>query len=418
MRGIPALFLRVRTLRARFVLPISQPPIEDGAVQIHQGRIVAVGEWKDLRCDDAEDLGEQVLLPGLINAHCHLDYSGMRNAILQPSSFSQWVRRLNELKRIVTDDEYLDAIAFGFSELQKWGTTSVYNIESFPELMVRMPAPPLRTWWFYELIDIRSRVHTDDVVAGALAFFESRPLWLGGFGLSPHAPYTTSLSLYELSRVCCEEYAMPLMTHLAETSEEYEMFSTASGVLYDFLQPLGRDMSDTGGTTPIRHLVESGVLPRGAILTHMNFVSETDWQLLSERRSDFSVVHCPMCHEYFGRGPFPLERFREIGMNLCIGTDSLASNRALNLFEEMRTMMDSHPSVRPAEALAMVTINPAAAIGLPGQLGELREGAFADMIALPFAGDPAAVFDSIAANESRVLWSMVNGEALTPAQSV
>lgn len=386
-------------------------------MQIEHGRIVRVGAWNDLRCDEAEDLGDQVLLPGLINAHCHLDYSGMRNAILQPSSFSQWVRRLNELKRIVTDDEYLEAIAFGFSELQKWGTTSVYNIESFPELMVRMPAPPLRTWWFYELLDIRSRVHTEDVVAGALAFFESRPLWLGGFGLSPHAPYTTSLSLYELSRACCEEYAMPLMTHLAETSEEYEMFSSASGVLYDFLKPLGRDMSDTGGTTPVRHLLDSGALPVGSILTHMNFVSEDDWELLSCRRSDFSVVHCPMCHEYFGRDVFPLERFREIGMNLCIGTDSLASNKALNLFEEMRTLMDKHPSVSPAEALAMVTVNAAAAIGLPGQIGELRAGAFADMIALPFNGGAAEVVDSVVAHQAPVQWSMVNGGVLVGDQS-
>lgn len=387
-------------------------------MQIEGGRIVRVGAWKDLHCEGAEDLGDQVLMPGLINAHCHLDYSGMRNTILQPSSFSQWVRRLNELKRIVTDDEYLEAIRFGFSELQKWGTTSVFNIESFPELMVRMPPPPLRTWWFYELLDIRSRVHTEDVVAGALAFFENRPHWLGGFGLSPHAPYTTSLGLYELSRLCCERYAMPLMTHLAETSEEYEMFSSASGVLYDFLKPLGRDMSDTGGTTPIRHLLASGALPKGAILTHMNFVSEEDWALLAAHRSDFSVVHCPMCHEYFGREPFPLERFREIGMNLCIGTDSLASNRALNLFEEMRTLMENHPSVRPAEALAMVTVNPAAAIGLPGELGEIREGAYADLIALPFTGDSGAIFDAVAENEMPVAWSMVNGEPLAEPQSV
>ncbi|GAT33869.1 cytosine/adenosine deaminase [Terrimicrobium sacchariphilum] len=415
MLGIPALFFPVRTLRARFVLPISQPPIEDGAVQIHQGRIVAVGEWKDLRCDDAEDLGERVLMPGLINAHCHLDYSGMRNAILQPSSFSNWVRRLNELKRTVSDDDYLDAIAFGFSELKKWGTTSVYNIESFPELMVRMPAPPLRTWWFYELLDIRSRVHTDDVVAGALAFFESRPQWLGGFGLSPHAPYTTSLGLYELSRVCCEKYAMPLMTHLAETIEEYEMFASASGVLYDFLAPLGRDMSDTGKVTPIRHLFDSGALPVGAILTHMNFVSEDDWGLLAQRHADFSVVHCPMCHEYFGREFFPLERFREIGMNLCLGTDSLASNKALNLFEEMRMLMQKHPSVRPEDALAMVTVNPALAIGLAGQLGELKEGAFADLIALPFDGKGKSLVEAVVANRTQVEWTMVNGGVQPPA---
>lgn len=396
----------MKTLRARFVLPIGSPPIENGAVRIDGSRIVEVGPWPELG-GEAEDLGDIVLMPGLINAHCHLDYTGMRNAILFGGKFSHWVRRLNELKRTQSDDDYLQAIAGGFSELKTWGTTSVFNIESFPELMVRMPVPPLRTWWFYELLDIRNRIHTEDVVAGALAFFEHHQKWQGGFGLSPHAPYTTSLKLYELIRFCCEKYSMPVMTHLAETQEEFEMFAEAKGSLYDFLAPLGRDMSDTGGTTPLRHLLENNALPTGAILTHMNVLAEEDWELL-RTRPDFSIVHCPNCHAYFERPAFPMARFCASGLNLCLGTDSLASNKALNLFEEMRTVRKNYTEVPPEAVLDMVTRNAARAIGMAGQLGEIVPGAWADLIAVPY--DSGEVAESVIENRREISWMMISGK--------
>ncbi len=252
-----------------------------------------------------------------------------------------------------------------------WGTTSVFNIEAFPELMVRMPAPPIRTWWFYELIDIRNRIHTEDVVAGALSFFESRPGWLGGFGLSPHAPYTASAKLYELTRFASEKYSMPWTTHLAETDEEFELFMRASGPLHDFLKKLGRDMSDTGGVTPTGRMLSNGLVPHGGILAHMNCLADSDYELLAERAGDIHIVHCPNCHEYFERPRFELERLLEIGVPVSLGTDSLASNKALNLFDEMRQLHRTHPTVSAKDAVEMITLKPARAIGLPGKLGEI-----------------------------------------------
>jgi len=404
----------MKILRARIVLPISAPPIENGAVAVDGARVVAVGAWNDLRRDGVtvEDLGEAILMPGLINAHCHLDYTVMRGAILQSASFAQWVRRLNELKRTLTDDDYLRSIALGFAELRRWGATTVFNIESFPELMVRMPAPPLRTWWFYELVDIRSRIHTEDVVAGALTFFDKHPNWLGGFGLSPHAPYTTSAKLYDLARFCAEKYAMPWTTHLAETDEEFEMFVRASGPLHQFLKSLGRRMDDVGGITPAGRLFANRSLPHRGILVHMNCLAESDYALLAPRAADLSIVHCPNCHLFFGREPFDSERLRSLGFNLCLGTDSLASNKALNLFAEMRTMRRLQPQISPPEILDMVTRAPARAIGLPGRLGEIVPRAYADLIALPYTGTVGEIFEAIIDHRLPVGWTMVNGRLL------
>ena len=391
--------------------PCSSPPVEDGMVCVENGLIRSWGRW-DGR--PAEDLGEVVLMPGLINAHCHLDYSVMRGAILPNASFSQWIRRINDLKRTLDDDDYLESIASGFRDLLAHGTTTVFNIESFPELMVRMPVPPVRTWWFYEMMDVRNRLHTEDVVAGALSFFEERKGWLGGFGLSPHAPYTTSPDLYRLARFCCEKYGMPLMTHLAESDEEYEMFRHSGGRLHSFLASLGRNMSDTGTDSPAARLLKENALPDGSLLTHMNFLDDGDWDLVRGR--NFSIIHCPCCHEYFARGPFPLGRFLGGGFNVCLGTDSLASNRELNLFAEMRCLANSNPDLAPQTLLDFVTRNPARAIGMEGRLGEFSPGAEADLIALPCSGPSSGVAEAILQHTGRVEWTMVGGRQGNPVR--
>ena len=391
-------------------MPVGAPPIENGLVHLNGGRIVAVGRKCDLSSSRAvEDLGDSILMPGLINAHCHLDFTVMRGAILQQESFSHWVRRINDLKRTLTDDDYLESIFNGFVELRHWGTTTVFNIESFPELMVHVPPPPIRAWWFYELIDVRNRLHTEDVVAGALTFFEKHPNWLGGFGLSPHAPYTTSGALYKLARFCCEKYAMPWTTHLAETEEEYDMFISASGPLHDFLNGLGRAMSDVGGITPVGRLFGDRLVPKGGILVHMNCLSDADYTLLAGCAKDIAVVHCPKCHDYFGRPPFELDRFRSIGVPVCLGTDSLASNTSLNLFEEMRRLRRNFPQVSSEELIDMVTRRPARAIGMPGELGEIAPGAHADLIAIPYQGAIGDAFDAVIENTSPIDWMMVGG---------
>jgi cytosine/adenosine deaminase-related metal-dependent hydrolase len=399
----------LKTLRARIVLPLAAPPIENGVVHLNAGRIVAVGRARELAGGQIEDLGDSILMPGLINAHCHLDFTVMRGAILQQQNFPNWVRRINDLKRTLSDDDYLQSISDGFAELRRWGTTCVFNIESFPELMVRMPPPPIRAWWFYELIDVRGRLHTEDVVAGALTFFDKHPNWMGGFGLSPHAPYTTSARLYELARFCCEKYAMPWTTHLAETEEEFEMFARASGPLYEFLKELGRGMHDVGGITPVARLFGDHAVPRGAILAHMNCLADSDYRLLASCAKDISVVHCPKCHEYFGRLPFELDRFRSVGISVCLGTDSLASNTSLNLFEEMRHLRRNFPHVSSPEIVDMVTRRPARAIGLSGELGEISAGAYADLIAVPYTGPIGDAFDALLDNSLPITWMMVGG---------
>ncbi len=401
--------------RARTVLPLSRPPLADGAVAVRDGKIVAVGAWDEIRAgwsDEVEDLGEQVLLPGLINAHCHLDYSGMRGAIMPPESFAAWIQRINALKRDFSDDDYLEAIAAGLREAARFGTTSIANIEAFPELMPRLPHVPLRVWWFYELIDIRKRIATDELVAGALQFFEARPDWRGGFGLSPHAPYTATPELYSLARQVALAHPMPITTHMGESREEHDMFTAGRGPLYDFLAAIGRPMHDCGhGRTALRQLAEAGAIGPECLLVHLNEFPPEDESLLGPEGPlhGVSVAHCPASHRYFGHSAFRLERLRELQANVVLGTDSLASNHSLSLFAEMQALSRAYPMLAPAEVLALVTTNAARALGQAGLLGELTPGAHADLIAFPIAGR-SEPHEEVVYHGAGVNWMRIEGE--------
>ena len=405
-------------LRARIVAPLDGPPIENGAVAIEGNQIVAVGTVPEVIGNAADgevtDLGEVALMPGLINAHCHLDYTVLRYAIHPPKSFSAWVQRLNAIKRGLSADDYVRSITRGFDECVKWGTTSVCTIESFPEIMQQVPDPPLRTWWFYEMIDVRHRITSEDVVLGALGFFQRRSGSLATFGLSPHAPYTASLPLYRLSNRCADSFNMPVTTHLAESAEEFEMFRHSEGPLYTFLKSLNRPMEDCGDATPFAHLWCSGAVNAKWLLVHMNELTENDFTLLHSLTPEQmpTIVHCPGSHEYFGHRPFAWKRLQALGANLCVATDSLASTDSLSLLREVRRLAHREPELTSEQLLHTITRNPARALGRGDVLGKIVPGALADLIAVPTSAKVGSVHEVIVAFTQPIPWMMIDGQIL------
>jgi cytosine/adenosine deaminase-related metal-dependent hydrolase len=404
--------------RSRILVTMDGPPLENGAVVVRDEFIVAAGPWADVRIafprEEVVDLGEVALSPGLINAHCHLDYSNLRHAILPPHSFTEWIGRINAIKRSLHPEEYLAAIARGFAEARRWGTTTVLNIESFPELMWKMPAPPVRTWWFYEMIDVREPIPTEELVAGALLFFqEKRSGWLGGMGLSPHAPFTASPELYRLCHDYAQRMGVPWTTHLGESADERAMFVDGAGPLYDFLSSLGRPMDDCGhGRSALAQLAASGDIGPECIAVHLNDLEEEDFRLLAADGplAGMTIVHCPLSHRYFQHHDFPADRLHRQGVNLCVATDSPASDGAFSLLEELRAFSDFHPQFTPAELLAMITVHPARALALDGRLGCIRAGGWADLCAWP-SGEQSArnIYAEIVNCRQPVSWMMVHG---------
>src|SRR5437762_2423959 len=328
-------YSRKMIVRARVVVTMDGPQIDDGAVRVMNGRIAEAGKISEVAPanDEILDLGECVLLPGLINAHCHLDYTCLRGKIPRQKSFTNWIRVINAEKAKLTAEDYVRSINAGFAEAQRFGTTTIANLTAFPELIAKTN-PPIRTWWFAELIDVREPERANEIVDAATDSLKRTENW----GLAPHAPFTASENLFR----GCQEIGLRenilLTTHLAESHEEMEMFRDASGPLYQFMEKIGREMTDCGHDTPLqsflRRLGDASLA--GWIVAHLNELSESDFDLLREIQHKFSIAHCPRSHAYFSHIAFQFERLQRLGFNVCLGTDSLVSNDDLSLFTDMR----------------------------------------------------------------------------------
>ena len=396
-------------IRAHTVVTMDGSPIDNGAVAVSGNEIADVGKFSEITAHNAGeivDLGEQALLPGLINAHCHLDYTCLRGKIPPQKSFADWIRAINAEKAKLSPKEYLASIDKGFAEAKRFGTTTIANITAFPELALKISVP-IRTWWFAELIDVRMPDRASEIVNRAVESLRSVPKW----GLAPHALFTASKNLYRN----CEEVARRentlLTTHLAESREELAMLRGASGPLYEFLKSIGRDVSDCGNETPLGYFLGApGVRALARwIVAHLNELAQSDFELLEKSKQKFHVVHSPRSHVYFKHSRFPFERLRALGLNVCLGTDSLASNENLSLFAEMRAFQRSVRWISPAEILEMVTVNPARALHQENALGRVRPGFCADLIAIPIRGG-GDLIDTIVGYEGCIDWMMVNGK--------
>ena len=384
-------------------------PIENGAVSVEANKIVAVARFEEVKEQhrgEVLDLGEQVLLPGLINAHCHLDYTMLRGRIPPPSSFDDWIRAINAEKANLTAQDYVASIKEGFVEAQRFGTTTIANLIGVPELIAEIEEP-IRTWWFGELIDVRAPDRAESIADLAVESLKSAKHW----GLAPHAPFTASAHLYAR----CEEIArgenVLLTTHLAESREEMQMFRDAGGPAFDFLKSIGRPMDDCGQETPLSFLIRRQQIDERWIIAHLNELTDSHSDLLASGEK-FHIAHCPRSHTFLGHAPFALKKLRALGFNICLGTDSLASNSSLNLFSEMRELQRKAPELPPREILEMATLNGARALGQSEALGIIAPGFSADLITIPFAQTRADIFDAILAFEGEVPWMMVDGQAL------
>jgi cytosine/adenosine deaminase-related metal-dependent hydrolase len=412
-------------IRAPVVVTMNDAPIVDGAVCIDGNRIGDIGKFSELNASRHKviELDDHVLLPGLINAHSHLDYTGLRGRIPPQKSFTAWIRVINAKKAKLTEHDYLQSLTDGFRESLRFGTTSIVNLEALPKLIARCSSYPLRVWWCAELIDVTEPEKTEEMVAAAMKFLRRRDS-SGGLGLAPHALYTASADLYRRCEQIAARENLLLCTHLAESHEEMEMFRDRSGPLFEFLRSLGR--AESGRITPLEKFLQTIRDPstslRSAqddrdenaanwIVAHLNELTEEDFGQLENLREKFSIAHCPRSHTYFQHSPFAFERLENLGFNICLATDSLASNIDLSLFAEMREFQKSHGEIRADELLQMLTVNPAKALGRAADLGKIAPGYLADLIALPISGS-ANAHEQIVTFEGDVTLMMIDGKVL------
>jgi len=413
----------INYLRARVVLPVSRTPIEDGVVAYSGNRILSVGRWRDVAAagqSRVQDLGEVILLPGLVNAHCHLDYTGMAGELAPPKRFIDWLQAITSNKAGWGYSDFAESWLNGAKMLLRTGSTTVGDTEMIPELLPEVwTATPLRVLSFLEMTGVKSRRPPTEILREVLEKIISLPAGRCQIGLSPHAPYSTTAELLRITADAARTQNLRVATHIAESDQEFDMFTHGKGAMFEWIARSGRDMSDCGLGSPVQHLERQGALHPNLLAVHVNYLATGDAKLLARRK--VSVVHCPRSHDYFHHQPFPFAELVSAGVNICLGTDSLASvykprkqKVELNMFEEMRAFAAAHPSVSRAAILEMATVNGAHALGMAGQVGELSPDAFADLITIPFAGKVADAGLALLHHAGNVTAAMIDGKWVVP----
>ncbi len=414
--------MSLQTIRSRIIAPIGRPPIENGALILDGSSIRAVSRWKDLaltRPNPVADLGETILLPGFINCHCHLDYTALAGKIPSPRGFADWLQSLIALKASWSRAQWTASWLAGAHMLEQSGVTAVVNIEAAAEKLPELwQATPLRLFSCLELIDVRTPGAAKSIVEAAIqksrAFESQHP---NRCGLSPHALYTATDDLLLRAQAAAQLESRLLTTHIAESSEEDAMYQSAAGPLHQWLQAQGQTAPHCGEGSPVAILDRLGYFRAPVIAAHANYLAPADERILAEH--NVTVAHCPRSHRYFGHAPFPWQRLRAAGVNIVLGTDSLASTEQtgenaarLDFFAELACLAAQDNAPAPHEILQCATVNAARAIRRKRELGQLAPGFLADLIAIPYTGKMENLAEAVIHHRGNVAASMIRGRRL------
>jgi cytosine/adenosine deaminase-related metal-dependent hydrolase len=358
------------SLTARWVIPVGRPPLEGGIVVVSGERILAVEERGSRKPN--LDFGASAVLPGLVNAHTHLDLNGLRGQLAAQRSFLDWLRAVIRHRRGLTEEQVQSNVRSGIEESLAAGTTLIGDISGQGLSWPLLADSPLRAVVYYELLGLPKP-------RAQVAWAEARA-WLAAHpatrtcrpGLSPHAPYSVRRSLFRCAARLSAQEKMPLTIHIDETQEEKELISAHKGPLVEFLAELG--VWDEAGLV---NEAERFRIFRGAdplCFAHGNYLRPQQFE------SNGSIVYCPRTHAYFGHPLHPVGELLANGVNVALGTDSLGSNPDLDMFTEMRFLHARRPDLPTDVILRMATLNGARALGWQEETGSLAPGKSADFV--------------------------------------
>lgn len=371
--------------RAGWILPIATPPQRDGWVLTKDGVVIDLGAGEaPVRPSqpgpvEVIDLGDAAIMPGLVNAHTHLELSWMRDRVPPGGSMPEWASRLMALRRTVSRDPS-EPIADAVREVRAAGTSLVGDVTNTLAAYDLLADSELGGAVFREVLGFSAQ-NPEQIVADAEAEIQAlMPLeWLRP-SVVPHAPYSVSPALFRA--IAAAAGARVISVHLGESEEEIRFLRDGTGAWRELLGRLGvwTDAWQPPGCGPVEYLERLGLLTPRLIAVHG---TQLDVHALARlAQAGATIVACPRSNRWTGAGAPPVERFYASGVRVAIGTDSLASVEDLNVFGELAALRQLAPGLPAARLLESATIHGAAALGFESDYGTIAPGKRADLIAV------------------------------------
>lgn len=418
-------------LRAAWVLPISSPPIENGEIVLEKGKIV---EARPVPIDgspvtDARDFGEAILMPGLVNVHTHLDFTLLRG-LIEDREFFAWIRELVACTERLEEEDYVASATFGAAEAVAGGVTTIGDCTPSGASLIAAKRAGLRGVIYQEVFGIDGRQSVDQILSELNYRIRALTWQASGthlmVGVSPHAPYTVRPELFRAVAEYATEKEMPVCVHAAESLAESQLIREGTGPFAEMFDRRGIAWQVTGGS-PIAYLHALGILSERTLLVHGVQLSASDRALIAQTGAAWA--HCPKSNAKLGNGVASLgllhQCYPQSLPRIGLGSDSVASNNTMDLFEEMRfaTLLQrgrrrSMETPGAREMVEMATLGGARALGLERKIGSLEAGKEADIIAVradtPWMMPCYDPYNTLvySAGAGDVVMTMVSGEIL------
>jgi 5-methylthioadenosine/S-adenosylhomocysteine deaminase len=421
-------------LLAKWVLPISGDPIEDGGVLVRDGRIEAVGPRATLGGLDGEDVrdfGQAVVMPGFVDLHTHLAFSAFRG-LCDDLPYARWKLQVGELARLLDAADWRASARLGALEAMRSGITCVANMSPDAHALEAVLESGLRGMIYREVEGMGTKeaaanlAEAEDFLDGALELASTADGRIE-VGIAPHSPYSASADVYTGCTRIAKERGLPVATHLAGSRDEYQFVKYGSSMLAnEYRRQKGwQDVPwQPTGVSPVKYVQQWQLFTCDRVLAaHGIHVSDDDIQILA--RFDVAIAHCPRCAAKLGMGIAPMHAFTQVGLRVGLGTDSPASNNTMDPFDEMRIGLliqraanQAVDDLSAARFVRMATLGGAEALGLHERIGSLEPGKEADVIAVDLSHshqlpttDPYSAL-VYTANQEDVAMTMVAGRVL------